>query len=119
MESPRSDRRRTKRVTLTVRIRLGVITDGILMNMSEGGALVRIRRSQEPDRQVTLTIYEGDDALDVPARIVRSTPVQLQTESATLARTEFHVALEFLASSEFSGQAVQTILERYRTELSN
>ena len=106
-------------MTLTVRVRLGVITDGILMNMSEGGALVRIRRSQEPDRQVMLTIYEGDHSLDVPARIVRSTPVQLQTESATLARTEFHVALEFMASNEFSGNAVRTIVEKYRTELSN
>ena len=112
---PAPNRRKTERIPLVARIRLNVMTEGLLTDLSEGGALLRLRRSQEPDRQVTLTIEEGDGALHLPARIVRSTPVSLHQESATPARTEFQVAVEFLQSSRHSGSAVRGMVQKYRS----
>lgn len=111
-----SNRRKAERITFACPVRLNVNTAGLLIDLSEGGALLRFRRPQEPNRQVTLTIEDGDSTIHLAARVVRSTPMSLETATATLARTEYHVAVEFLQSSPESSAMLRDIVEKYRTK---
>lgn len=116
MANPSSqDRRRTERIRFAAPVRLNVKTPGILVDLSEGGALLRVPKPQESGRQVTLTIEEGESAVHLAAKIVRSIPVSVETESATLKRTEFQVAVEFLDLGDHPTGLVRQIVEKYRT----
>jgi hypothetical protein len=90
-------------------VRLNVTCEGILLALSERGALVQLPRPQLPDRQTTLAIEgDGGDTLHLPARIVRSVP-----HAQTLARTVHYVAVEFLELPRATAAAVRGIIDRH------
>lgn len=109
MDSP-LDRRRAERVPFALRIRLNVTCQGILVDLSEGGALLYVSIEQPFDRRVTLSIDWNNGKVDVPARVVRCTPRQVESESATLTRKEYHVALEFLPLNRDQADKIQEII---------
>lgn len=90
------ERRRAERVRPgPLRIRLHRSCEGILVDISETGALVQVPASMPPDRQVTLSLESDDALLRLPGRVVRSSPQRVQLAAATLARMEYKVAVEF------------------------
>ena len=109
------NRRRSERIAFACPVRLNMSTRGILIDLSEGGALLRVPSRQEADRQVTVTIEEGEGTIHAQARILRSTPVPVETESATLARQEYQVAVQFLEFSQQASNAIRQIVSKYRT----
>lgn len=93
---PGRDRRRAARVRPgPLRIRLHRTCEGILVDISETGALVQVPSSLAADKSVTLSLETDDALLRLPARVVRSIPHQLELAAATLARKEYKVAVEF------------------------
>lgn len=103
------ERRRTERLRFALRVRVNVTREGILVDLSEGGALLLLSRPQDPDKQITLTI-EDTEPVHLAARVVRCTPASVETESATLARKEYHVAVEFLDVGRDAAEAVRKIV---------
>jgi hypothetical protein len=106
-----SNHRRAERIPFALRIRLNVTCQGILVDLSEGGALVYVAIEQPFDKQVTLSIDWNQGRVDVPARVVRCTPRHVELESATLTRKEYHVALEFLPLKRDQLAAIQQIIQ--------
>jgi hypothetical protein len=93
---PERDRRRAARVRPgPLRVRLHRTCEGILLDISETGALVQVPTSMPADRAVTLSLESADTLLRLPGRVVRSSPHQVELASATLARKEYKVAVEF------------------------
>jgi hypothetical protein len=91
-------------------VRVNVTCEGILLALSERGALVQLPRPQLPDRQTTLAIEDdGGDTLHLPARIVRSVPHAQHTPT----RTVHYVAVEFLELPRGTAAAVRRILDRH------
>lgn len=93
---PAQERRRAARVSPEpLRVRLHRTCEGFLLNISAVGALVRLPSSQTPEKRIKLHVEWNANIFELTARVVRSTPQQMATESATLARTEYQVAIEF------------------------
>ena len=111
---PEHDRRRAARVRPgPLRIRLHRTCEGILLDISETGALVQVPTSMPAERAVTLSL-EGDDMLlRLPGRVVRSLPHQVELASATLARKEYKVAVEF---SEIPQDQVDALRKLIKSE---
>jgi c-di-GMP-binding flagellar brake protein YcgR len=107
------ERRRTERLQFALRVRVNVTREGILVDLSEGGALLLLSRPQEANKQITLTI-EAAEPVHLGARVVRCTQASVETESATLARKEYHVAVEFLDVGREAAAAVRKILDQKR-----
>ena len=107
-----SDRRRALRVPFELRVRLNAVCQGILVDLSESGALVHVSVAQEFDKQLTLSMDWNNGHVDVPARVVRCVEQQVELESATLLRKEFQVALEFLTLTRNQKEELQEILVR-------
>src|SRR3989338_2914479 len=93
--SDRRERGKAQRLRFALRVRVNVTREGILVDLSERGALLLLSRPQDPDKQITLTI-EDHQPVHLAARVVRCTPASVETESATLARKEYHVAVQFV-----------------------
>ena len=109
---PERDRRRTERVQFeALYVRLAGTRQGILVDLSEGGALVQLSVAPPRDKQFTLEIDWKDRTVQLQARVVRSVPRQVQTESATLARTEYYVALEFVELRAENAAAIRQIIQ--------
>lgn len=104
------ERRRAERLRYALRVRVNVTREGILVDLSEGGALLLLSRPQDPDKQITLTI-EDHEPVHLAARVVRCTPASVETESATLKRKEYHVAVQFLDVGREAAAAVRRIVE--------
>ena len=111
---PEHDRRRAARVRPgPLRIRLHRTCEGILLDISETGALVQVPTSMPAERAVTLSL-EGDDMLlRLPGRVVRSLPHQVELASATLARKEYQIAVEF---SEIPQDQVDALRKLIKSE---
>ena len=77
----------------THRVRVGS-ADGILLNLSSTGALVRLPRLF-PIADATLSLYADNRWLDVPCKVVRCTETQVQLSGATWRRKEFETAVSF------------------------
>ena len=93
---PDTSRRRAARVRPgPLRVRLHRTCEGILVDISETGALVQVPSSMTPDKKIILNLEARDALLQLPGRVVRSLPYQVQLAQATLARREYHVAVEF------------------------
>jgi hypothetical protein len=103
------ERRRAERMRFALRVRVDVTREGILVDLSEGGALLLLSRPQNPDKQITLMIEDHEPVL-LAARVVRCTPASVETESATLARKEYHVAVQFLNVGRDAAAAVRRIV---------
>jgi hypothetical protein len=83
---PDQERRRSARVRPgPLRVRLHRTCEGILVDISETGALVQLPSWQATAKQVTLQLEWQDALLPLPGRVVRSNPHQLELASATLA----------------------------------
>ena len=104
------ERRQAERLRYALRVRVNVTREGILVDLSEGGALLRLSRPQDPDKQITLTI-EDAEPVHLAARVVRCTQASLETESATLARKEYHVAVQFIDMGRDVAAAVRRIVD--------
>ena len=109
---PPSERRRTARVPFEpLRVRLNKSREGILVDLSEGGALLVMAMSPPRDDKFKLTIEWKDTHVEVAARVVRSEQRQVQLESATLARKDYNVALEFLDMTPDTAAAIRRIIQ--------
>jgi hypothetical protein len=80
-----------------LRIRLHRGCEGILVDISERGALVQVPVALVPARAVTLNLESDAELLYLPGHVVRSTPQQLQLAAATVGRKEYQVAVEFIS----------------------
>jgi len=104
------ERRKAARLRFALRVRVNVKREGILVDLSEGGALLLLSRPQDPGKPMTLTI-ENHQPVHLSARVVRCTPASVETESATLARKEYHVAVQFIDIGRDAATAVRRIVE--------
>lgn len=109
---PERDRRKAERVSFEpLRIRLDGSRDGIVVDLSEGGALLQTSGVLPQDRQFPVEIEWKNTKVPLQARVVRSVQRQVQLESATLKRTEYYVALEFVDMTQKQSGAVKLILQ--------
>lgn len=109
---PERDRRRTERIPFEpLRMRLGGTREGILVDLSEGGALLQLSIAPPQDDQILVEIEWKSTRVPVQARVVRSVQRHVQLESATLVRTEYFVAIEFLDMMGETSAAVRRIIE--------
>jgi hypothetical protein len=104
------ERRKAERLRFALRVRVNVTREGILVDLSEGGALLLLSRPQDPDAKIALTI-EDHQPVHLAARVVRCTPASVETESATLARKEYHVAVQFIDIGVDAAEAVRRIVQ--------
>ena len=104
------ERRKAERLRFALRVRVNVTREGILVDLSEGGALLLLSRPQDPGKPIALMIEDGEP-VHLGARVVRCTPASVETESATLARKEYHVAVQFLDIGRDAAAAVRRILD--------
>lgn len=92
---PEEERRRAARVKPgPLRVRFHRTCEGILIDISETGALVQLP-STPPARRVTFQLEIEDVTIALHARVVRTNPYKVELPTATLARPAYHVALEF------------------------
>lgn len=80
----------------THRVRIGS-ADGILLNLSSSGALVRLPRFFKVSAEATLSFYADDRWLDIPCKVVRCVETQVEVAGATWVRKEkeFETAVSF------------------------
>jgi hypothetical protein len=110
---PERDRRRAARVRPgPLRVRLHRTCEGILLDISETGALVQVPTSMPTDRTVTLSLEGHDLLLRLPGRVVRSSPHQVELASATLARKEYKVAVEFSDVPQDQADALRRLIKK-------
>lgn len=108
---PGSERRRAVRVRPgPLRVRLHRTCEGILVDISETGALVQVPSSQAPQKQVTLQVEWRDAVVPLRARVIRSLPQRVHLATATLARAEYQVALEFSDISPAEATFLKTMV---------
>jgi len=86
----------------THRVRIGS-ADGILLNLSSSGALVRMPRLFQVAVDATLSLYADDHWLDVKCRVVRCTETDVHLAGATWKRKEFETAVSFYDSTIIAG----------------
>lgn len=112
MGAPETERRRTERVSFEpLRVRVRGTREGILVDLSEGGALVLWQAAMPVGETITLQVEWRDQVLLVSGRVKRCLAHQVQLPSATLARTQYDVALEFFDLSAETAAAIRRILE--------
>lgn len=107
-----SNRRRAARVRPgPLRVRLHRTCEGFLVDISEQGALIQLPLAQTPQKQITLHLDLDSESLELLARVVRSIPHKVQLPSATVARTEYQVAVEFSELPEATVSALKRLLK--------
>ena len=107
-------KRRAERVRSgPLRVRFHRTCEGILVDISEVGALVQVPLAQAPDKQVKMHLEWQTETLQLAARVVRSSPRQVELPSATLIRTEYQVGVEF---NELPQPTVATLRRTIRGE---
>jgi hypothetical protein len=85
--------------------------DGSLVDISELGGLVRLPTAQLPEKDITLYLEWNDETVELRARAVRSTPHRVELPTAVLARTEYHVGVEFRDLSQNAAAALRRIIQ--------
>jgi PilZ domain-containing protein len=111
---PGRDRRKTTRVCLEpLRVRLDRTREGIVVDLSEGGALLQMSTSPPQDRGIAVEIEWKNISVALHARVVRAVPRHVRLESATLERMEYCVALEFLGMTHETSAAVRRIIQSH------
>ena len=109
---PERDRRKAERVSFEpLNIRLDGTRDGIVVDLSEGGALLQTSVAPPKGAEFPVEIEWKNTKVPLQARVVRSVQRQVQLESATLKRTEYYVALEFVDMTRKQAAAVKLILQ--------
>ncbi|MDA1183427.1 MAG: PilZ domain-containing protein [Acidobacteria bacterium] len=108
---PVSERRRTARRPIEpLSVRLGRNRHGICVDLSASGALVQLPVAPPTDRQFTARFEWNDTIVALQARVMRSVGRAVRLESATLARTEYSVGLEFVDPTPKAVGAIQQIM---------
>jgi hypothetical protein len=103
---PSSERRRAIRVEPgPLRVRLEGTWDGILVDISELGALVQLPVPQTIHTTITLEVEWEHVTLLLAGRVVRSSPSPVEG-----GLTDYYVAVEFTPMPEQSGVALRTIV---------
>lgn len=106
-------RRRAERVYFEpLRVRVYGTREGILVDLSEGGALVLFPAELPVDREISLQIEWKSRMVQVQARVKRCLAHHVQLASATLARTEYDVAVEFVDVPPEVAATIRQILQR-------
>jgi c-di-GMP-binding flagellar brake protein YcgR len=109
---PERDRRKAERVSFEpLHIRMDGTRDGIVVDLSEGGALLQTSVAPPKGAQFPIEIEWKNTKVPLQARVVRSVQRQVQLESATLKRTEYYVALEFVDMTPAQSAAVRLIIQ--------
>lgn len=112
MTGPSDDRRRAERVYFEpLRVRVYGTREGILVDLSEGGALVLFPTELAAGRDLRLQIEWKDRTIQVDARVKRCLAHPVRLASATLARTHYDVALEFVNAPADTTAAIREILK--------
>jgi hypothetical protein len=78
----------------THRVRLNR-TDGVLLNLSTTGALVRVPTRLAVDSDVSFGIHADDRPVNLRGRVVRCTETPVHLPGATWRHTEFDTAVVF------------------------
>jgi hypothetical protein len=80
-----------------LRVRVNVMWEGTLLELSETSALVRVPTAPPTDRQTTVVINgEDGEPLYLPGRVVLSIP---QTWGPGRVKQEHHIVVEFFGLS--------------------
>lgn len=109
---PKHDRRKSKRVPIEpLRVRLDRTREGIVVDLSEGGALLQMSTSPPQDRGIAVEVEWKNTNVALRARVVRAVQRNVRLESATLARKEYCVALEFLGMTHETSAALRRIIQ--------
>jgi hypothetical protein len=95
-----------------LRVRVVGTREGILVDLSEGGALVLFPSELRAGREVHLQIEWESQSVPVPARVKRCVAHNVCLASATLARKQYDVAVEFFDVPPQSAEAIRQILQR-------
>lgn len=112
MTGPPDERRRGERVYFEpLRVRVYGTREGILVDLSEGGALVLFPTELPVGRDLRLQIEWKDRTVQVEARVKRCLAHPVRLASATLARTHYDVALEFVDLPPETAAAIRQILQ--------
>jgi hypothetical protein len=116
MPNPRGDhtgeRRKAPRVAFEpLRVRLGGSREGIVMDLSEAGALLVMPTSPPRDNTFRVAIEWQNTTVDLAARVVRAEQRQVRLESATLARKNYNVAVQFLDMTPDRTAAIRRIIQ--------
>jgi hypothetical protein len=108
---PPSERRRAIRVEPgPLRVRLGGAWDGILVDISELGALVRLPVPQTIHTSITLEVEWEHATLLLAGRVVRVSPSPVDTVRPPHGLTDYYVAVEFTPLPEHTGVTLKTIV---------
>lgn len=106
------ERRQSARTSFEpMRVRVYGTREGILVDLSTGGALVLFPADLPVGRDIELLIEWDRRVVKVPARVKRCLSHQVRLEAATLARTEYDVAVEFVDVPPEVAAAIQEILK--------
>ncbi len=109
---PRSEeRRRAVRIEPgPLRVRLEGTWDGILIDISELGALVQLPVPQTIHTTITLEVEWEHATLLLAGRVVRSTPSPVDASVAPTGLTHYYIAVEFALLPEHSGATLKNIV---------
>ena len=111
---PEQERRRAARVKPgPLRVRFHRTCEGILLDISETGALVQLPSTPPTLKEITLQLEYQDVTVALHARVVRSDPHKLQLPTATITRPAYHVALEFADLTSAAAAAVKHIVQSH------
>jgi len=111
---PAEERRRAVRVRPgPLRVRFHRACEGVLVDISETGALVQLPSAPSPSREVTMQLEWQEVTVSLSARVVRTSPHKLEMPTGTLARPAYHVALQFLDLTSAAGATIKHILRSH------
>jgi len=112
-----SERRRAERIYFEpLRVRVLGTREGILVDLSEGGALVLFPAELRVGHDVRLQIEWENRSLDVPGRVKRCVPQPVRLASATLKRIQYDVAVEFVDVPPETAASIRQILRTNPSE---
>jgi hypothetical protein len=107
------ERRRAARVEPgPLRVRLEGTWDGILVDISELGALVQLPVPQTIHTTITLEVEWEHATLLLAGRVVRSSPSPVDADRPPRGLTDYYVAVEFTPLPEQSGATLRSIVDR-------
>jgi PilZ domain len=107
------ERRRSVRIEPgPLRVRLSRKWDGILVDISEVGALVQLPVPQTVHTSITLDVEWGHATLQLSGRVVRSSPPAGEGPPNASGLSDYYVAIEFAQLPEESDAALKRLLEK-------
>jgi len=86
-------------------------SEGLVLDISETGALIRLPVPQIADELIFMTLDWSAGFVRLGGRVVRAVPCLVQQPPDTPVRTEYLVAIEFVGLSEKSAAALQRLIE--------